>query len=204
MSLVDIVNTLEMIRLLFRSVSRSVVLAAYMSKTTNMFKLQSTLHFRSSASFSRFSLPLFHSLAHPSHLTLVLHHPDLALRNILFGKKDFTKPGGNRLGRRKFCRSFLPHTFSMISCPQETIHTRGKTTQTKIGRLFRTPLEIYLLWPKICRNKNNPVDLAAIGATIVRRYYFRQHFTACFSGHMHELYALLCLKTLRTTLSFMM
>ena len=68
------------------------------------------------ASPDSYSLIPYFSPHHPSHLTIVLHYPDLALRIILLTKSLAEIDCGGANSAAHFY-----HTFMMISCPQVTL-----------------------------------------------------------------------------------
>lgn len=95
-------------------VVRIIPSPTYDTRSLKEWSKSTTLHFRSSAGFSIFSLSLIHTLV------LIIPHP-LLLSYIILPYATFSltrkTPGSNRLGRRKYCCLFLPYTFLMISCP---------------------------------------------------------------------------------------
>ena len=128
-----------------------------------------------------------------SHLPLVLHHPDLASRNILFDEKDLTKPtaiidwGGAQILPLIFAAHFPDDLMSTADEPFERQDNPLDEDWHTVPHDW-TALGDTSSWPEAFRAENDPVDQAAIGSTMVRRYYLRQYFGACFSRQMDKLH----------------
>jgi len=128
-----------------------------------------------------------------SHLPLVLHHPDLALRNILFDEKDLTKPtaiidwGGAQILPLFFTAHFPDDLMSTADVPFERQDNPLDEDWHTVPHDW-TALGDTSSWPEAFRAENDPIDQVAIGSTMVRRYYLRQYFGACFSRQMDKLH----------------
>ncbi|KIJ44128.1 hypothetical protein M422DRAFT_208407 [Sphaerobolus stellatus SS14] len=126
------------------------------------------------------------------YTSLALHHPDLALRNILFDENDLTKVtgvidwGGAQILPLIFTAHFPDDLLSTGDEPCERPDFPDESWRT-IPHDW-TSLGDTSTWPQVFRSEDDPVDLPAIGATMIKRYYLRQYFGACFSKHMKELH----------------
>ncbi|KIJ44129.1 hypothetical protein M422DRAFT_779617 [Sphaerobolus stellatus SS14] len=127
-----------------------------------------------------------------AYTSLVLHHLDLVFRNILFDEDDLTKITGviDWGGAQHLLLIFTAHfPDDLLSTGRE--HCERPDYPDEYWQTVPhdwTSLGDTSPWPQAFRNPGDPVDLPAIGATMIKRYYLRQYFGACFSKHMKELH----------------
>ncbi|KAG0696244.1 hypothetical protein DFH29DRAFT_211752 [Suillus ampliporus] len=133
-----------------------------------------------------------HFVPPSSYLPLVLHHPDLALRNVFFDLTDNTKIvglidwGGAQILPLILTAKFPDDLNSTGEdpCERQGIPDEGWNTVPHDWTSFGDTSK----WPKVFRGVNDEVDLTIRGSAMIRRYYLRQHFGACFAQENHERY----------------
>ncbi|KIJ36686.1 hypothetical protein M422DRAFT_260780 [Sphaerobolus stellatus SS14] len=150
------------------------------------------IRLKESENCSKYSamIPYFTPLE--AYTSLVFQHPDLALRNVSFDENDFTKItgvvdwGGAQILPLILTAHFLGDLLSTGNDPCSRPDYPDEAWRTVLHDW--TSLGDTSLWPKCFRSSDEPVDLSPIGATMIKRYHFRQYFGACFSRHMTELH----------------
>jgi len=128
--------------------------------------------------------------------SLVLHHPDLALRNIFFDEESLTSDqpkitgvidwGGAQILPLMLTAQYpedlmtsADDPFPLPDHPDENWHT-VPADWTSIGDATR--------WPRAFNRIDEPVDYAPRVRTMVRRFYLRTHFSACYAEQLHRLH----------------
>ncbi|KZT03963.1 uncharacterized protein LAESUDRAFT_761549 [Laetiporus sulphureus 93-53] len=128
----------------------------------------------------------------PLYLTLVLHHPDLALRNIVVDPHDYSKVNGIiDWGGAQILPLMLtahyPHdllTEGDDPCERPGHPDEGWNTVPHDW----TSLGDTTAWAEEFRGEGDRVDMTTRAAAMVKRYYLRQHFGACFARALHEVH----------------
>ncbi|KAG1722216.1 kinase-like domain-containing protein [Suillus paluster] len=134
-----------------------------------------------------------HFVPPSSYLPLVLHHPDLALRNVFFDPTDDTKIvglidwGGAQILPLILTAKFPGDLNSTGDdpCERQGIPDEGWNTVPHDWTSFGDTSK----WPKVFRGANDQVDLTIRASAMVRRYYLRQHFGARFALENHDRYS---------------
>ncbi|KAG2159573.1 kinase-like domain-containing protein [Suillus bovinus] len=125
-----------------------------------------------------------------SYLPLVLHHPDLALRNIFFDPNDDTKItglidwGGAQVLPLMLTAKFPDDLNSTGEdpCERPGIPDEGWNTVPHDWTSFGDTSE----WPDVFRGPNDQVDLTIRASAMIKRYYLRQHFGLYFAQENHD------------------
>ncbi|OJA21419.1 hypothetical protein AZE42_10341 [Rhizopogon vesiculosus] len=126
------------------------------------------------------------------YLPLTLHHPDLALRNVFFDPNDDTKIvglidwGGAQILPLMLTAEF-PGDLSSTGgdpCEREEIPDENWNTIPHDWTSFGDTSK----WPEIFQREDKPVDLTIRASVMIKRYYLRQYFGACFTQENHEKY----------------
>lgn len=123
-----------------------------------------------------------------SHLPLVLHHPDLALRNVLFDEHDLSKVTGvldwsstmvlPLVLSAKYPDDLQSHwhdPYQIQGAPHEDWSTVPYDWASHRSEIC---------WPKEC------AIFTARESAMVRRFYLRGYFNACFTQHISHLVGL--------------
>lgn len=132
-----------------------------------------------------------HFVPPESYCALVLHHTDLALRNVLFDSNDPAKItgvldwGGAQIVPLMLSASFPGdlHTDADDPCTRPDSHDEGWASVPHDWTSFGGSEN----WPKAYGDGDEPVDLTVRGAAMVRRYYLRQHYGASYAKHVAEM-----------------
>lgn len=128
----------------------------------------------------------------PSYLSLTLHHPDLALRNVFFDPTDDTKIvglidwGGAHILPLMLTAEFPTDLYSSghDPCEREGIPDENWNMVPHDWTSFGDTSK----WPTVFRGDDEPVDHTIRASMMIRRYYLRQHFSACFAQENHDRY----------------
>lgn len=136
---------------------------------------------------------LMHHFVPPSsYLPLVLHHPDLALRNVFFDPTDDTKIvglidwGGAQILPLILTAKFPDDLNSTGEdpCERPGIPNEGWNTVPHDWTSFGDTSK----WPNAFRGPNDQVDLTIRASAMIKRYYLRQHFGVCFAQENYDRY----------------
>jgi hypothetical protein len=133
-----------------------------------------------------------HFVPPSSYLRLVLHHPDLALRNVFFDPTDDTKIvglidwGGAQILPFMFTAVYPADLFSTGEDPweREGIPDEDWSTVPHDWTSFGDTCQ----WPRPRCEENEPVHLTVRANAMMKRYYLRQYFGACFAQENHSRY----------------
>lgn len=128
-----------------------------------------------------------------SYVPLVLYHPDLALRNIFFDPIDDTKIaglidwGGAQILPLMLTAKFPDDLNSTGDdpCEREGIPDEGWNAVPHDWTSFGDTSK----WPSVFRGPDDQVDLTVRASAMIKRYYLRQHFSACFAQENHDRYS---------------
>ncbi|KAJ8582023.1 hypothetical protein M405DRAFT_846684, partial [Rhizopogon salebrosus TDB-379] len=121
-----------------------------------------------------------------------LHHPDLALRNVFFDPTDDTKIvglidwGGAQILPLMFTAVYPADLFSTGEDPweREGIPDEDWSTVPHDWTSFGDTCQ----WPRPRCEENEPVHLTVRANAMMKRYYLRQYFGACFAQENHSRY----------------
>lgn len=127
-----------------------------------------------------------------AYTRLVLHHPDLALRNILFDPTDHSKIvgvldwGGAQILPLMLTAHFPPdlHTEGDDPCPRPGYPDERWRTIPHDWTSFGDSSS----WTPVYKSDNKPVDLTIPASAMVKRYYLRQSFGVSFAERIAEMY----------------
>lgn len=133
-----------------------------------------------------------HFVPPSSYLPLVLHHPDLALRNIFFDPTDDTKIvglidwGGAQILPLVLTAKFPDDLNSTGDdpCERPRIPDEGWNTVPHDWTSFGDTSK----WPKVFRAPDDQVDLTIRASAMIKRYYLRQYFGVYFAQEYHDRY----------------
>ena len=133
-----------------------------------------------------------HFVPPSSYFPLVLHHPDLALRNIFFDPIDDTKVvglidwGGAQILPLILTAKFPDDLNSTGEdpCERPGIPDEGWNAVPHDWTSFGDTSK----WPDVFRGPNDQVDLTIRASAMIKRYYLRQHFGVCFAQENHDRY----------------
>lgn len=133
-----------------------------------------------------------HFVPPSSYLPLVLHHPDLALRNIFFDPIDDMKIvglidwGGAQILPLILSAKFPDDLNSAGEdpCERPGIPDEGWNAVPHDWTSFGDTSK----WPDVFRGPNDQVDLTIRASAMIKRYYLRQHFGVCFAQENHDRY----------------
>lgn len=131
-----------------------------------------------------------------AYSSLVLHHPDLALRNIFFDKESLSSDqpkitgvidwGGAQILPLMLTAQYpddlmttADDPFPRPEHPDENWRT-VPSDWTSIGDATQ--------WPTAFRGQDDPVDYAPRVSAMVRRFYLRTYFSACYAEQLHLLH----------------
>ncbi|GJJ09050.1 hypothetical protein Clacol_003272 [Clathrus columnatus] len=145
--------------------------------------------------FQLLSSLITHFMLPQSYDLLVLHHPDLALRNIFFDKKSFSSNqpkitgvidwGGAQILPLMLTARYpddlmttTDEPFSRSGYSDESWHS-VPSDWTSIGDVTQ--------WPQVFRGPGDPVDYTPRVSAMVRRFYLRTYFSACYAEQIHLL-----------------
>lgn len=142
--------------------------------------------------FQLLSSLIHHFVPPSSYLPLVLHHPDLALRNIFFDPTDDTKIvglidwGGAQILPLMLTAKFPDDLNSTGDdpCERPGVPDEGWNTVPHDWTSFGDTSK----WPNVFRGPNDQVDLTIRASAMVKRYYLRQYFGVCFAQENHDRY----------------
>jgi hypothetical protein len=133
-----------------------------------------------------------HFVPPPSYLPLSLHHPDLALRNVLFHPTDHTKIvgvidwSGAQILPLMFTAQFPTDYISTGDdpCEREGIPDEDWRTIPHDWTSFGDSSK----WSKPIGANGKLIDKTIRGSAMIKQYYLRQHFGACFAQENHDRY----------------
>ncbi|KAF8532028.1 kinase-like domain-containing protein [Gautieria morchelliformis] len=123
---------------------------------------------------------------------LVLHHPDIALRNILFDPEDHSKVigildwGGAQILPLMLTAQFPGDLNSEGGdpCTRPDYPDENWCTVPHDWTCFGDTSK----WPAVYKSKNEPVDLRIRARAMIKRYYLRQCFSASYVEQMAEMH----------------
>ncbi|KAJ8579854.1 hypothetical protein M405DRAFT_835299 [Rhizopogon salebrosus TDB-379] len=133
-----------------------------------------------------------HFVPSSSYLPLTLHHPDLALRNVIFHPTDDTKIvglldwGGAQILPLMFTAQFPADYISTADdpCEREGIPDEDWRTIPHDWTSFYDSSK----WIECQGANNETVDQTIRGSAMIKQYYLRQHFGVCYAQENHDRY----------------
>ncbi|KNZ76278.1 hypothetical protein J132_10952 [Termitomyces sp. J132] len=131
-----------------------------------------------------------------SCLPLVLHHPDIAFRNVLFDETSVSSDnpkitgvidwGGAQILPLMFTARYpgdlmteLHSPFTRLGNPKESWRT-VPCDWTSTGDILE--------WPEVWRRPGEPYDFGPRLRGKIRRFYLRTYFSACYAEQLHALH----------------
>ena len=126
------------------------------------------------------------------YLRLALHHPDLALRNVFFDPNDDTKIvgvidwGGAQILPLMLTAKFPSELLSTGNDPCDRSGIPDEDWKTVPHDW--TSLGDTSKWPTGTKENGEPLDMTIRASAMVKQYYLRQHFGACFAQEIHDRY----------------
>ena len=133
-----------------------------------------------------------HFVPPSSYLPLTLHHPDLALRNVFFDPTDDTKIVGiidwggaavlPLMLTAKYPAELL--TTGDDPCARPGIPDEDWRTVPHDWTSFGDTSQ----WPTGFKENNEPLDMTIRASAMIKQFYLRQHFGACFAQENHDKY----------------
>jgi hypothetical protein len=132
-----------------------------------------------------------HFIPPEPYLRLVLYHPDLALRNIIWDPEDLTKI----VGVIDWSGSQITPLITSAKFPGDLL-TYGDDPLTRPGHPDEgwqtvphdwTSFGDVSAWPQVFRSSHQPIDQTIRASEMIRRYYLRQHFSLCYARRRSEI-----------------
>ncbi|KAF8506260.1 hypothetical protein JB92DRAFT_2963088 [Gautieria morchelliformis] len=128
----------------------------------------------------------------PSYTPLVLHHPDISLRNILFDPEDHSK----MVGVIDWEGAHILPLMLTAQFPGDlnSVHYDPCTRPAYPAENWRAVPHDWTCfgdtskWPTVYKSKNEPVDLRIRARAMIKRYYLRQCFSASYAEQMAEMH----------------
>lgn len=137
-----------------------------------------------------------HFMIPRTYSPLVLHHPDLALRNIFFDKESLSSDQPKITGVIDWGGAQILPLILTAQYPDDLMTTADDpfprpgypdenwrsvpSDWTSIGDTTQ--------WPQAFHSPDNPVDYTPHVSAMVRRFYLRTYFSACYAEQLHLLH----------------
>lgn len=128
--------------------------------------------------------------------SLVLHHPDLALRNIFFDEESLSSDQPKITGVIDWGGAQILPLMLTAQYPDDLMTSADDPfprSDYPDENWFSVPADWTSIgnatqWPQAFRGSDEPVDYTPRVRTMVRRFYLRTHFSACYAEQLHLLH----------------